>query len=170
MTPRDLIADAVLTNKKLVARYLAGFTDQSCTAQATNLPNHVSWSLGHLALTMHRVAEKVDGQGPPSSDFGAGSSRTTFNTEAVAFGSKPAADAAAYPSLARSIEIFDAAADRLAAVARGAPDSKFNEIIKWGPVEAPWWSLVVRMVFHNGFHTGQIADLRRALGMKSIFS
>jgi hypothetical protein len=29
---------------------------------------------------------------------------------------------------------------------------------------------VARMVFHNGFHTGQIADMRRALGFKGVFS
>lgn len=28
----------------------------------------------------------------------------------------------------------------------------------------------LRMMGHNGMHTGQIADLRRALGFKSIFA
>jgi hypothetical protein len=26
------------------------------------------------------------------------------------------------------------------------------------------------MIFHNGAHTGQIADLRRALGFRSVFA
>jgi hypothetical protein len=30
-------------------------------------------------------------------------------------------------------------------------------------------NLAVRMVFHTGTHAGQLADLRRALGLGSIF-
>jgi hypothetical protein len=37
-------------------------------------------------------------------------------------------------------------------------------------MQMPVWALVSRMTFHNGFHTGQLADLRRALGFRSIFS
>jgi len=44
-------------------------------------------------------------------------------------------------------------------------------------LQAPWgmgqtmprFQLAMRMAFHNGFHVGQIADLRRAFGFKSIF-
>jgi hypothetical protein len=147
------------------------------TAQAVNLPNHVAWSLGHCALTMHRVAEMVDGSPLPASDFDAaraagqgGDAPAVFNAEAVSFGSKPVAEASAYPTLARCTEIYNAACERLAATVRSAPEAKFTKVIKWGPAEAPWWMLVFRMVFHNGFHTGQIADLRRALGLKPIFS
>jgi hypothetical protein len=32
------------------------------------------------------------------------------------------------------------------------------------------YTLASRMVFHNGTHCGQVADLRRALGIGSIFS
>ncbi len=185
MTPRDLLAESVLTTKQLVARYLAGFTDEMRAKQATNLPNHAAWCLGHCALTMHRLSEKVDAKPFPASDFAPTASGTspifgavgaavtpptTFTVEAVAFGSAPSSEASAYPHLARCVEIFNAAADRLAAAARASTDTQFNQLIKWGPIESPWWSLVMRMVFHNGFHTGQIADLRRALGLKSIFS
>ena len=99
-----------------------------------------------------------------------GARPTAFHSESIAFGSKPTGDAAAYPSLARCTEIYNAACDRLAAAVRAAPESKLTESVKWGNGESPLWMLVLRMVFHNGFHTGQIADLRRALGFKSIFA
>jgi len=177
MTPNDMLADAVLNCRPLAARYLPGFTDTNRISQAVNLPNHVAWSLGHCALTMHRVAEMADGAPVPTSDFDAGGAvghsgdaPRAFSPEAVSFGSRPVADANAYPGLARCIEIYNAACERLAAAVRSAPEATFIKVIKWGPAEAPWWMLVFRMVFHNGFHTGQIADLRRALGLKSIFS
>jgi len=170
MTPRDVLAESVTTCKALVARYLAGFDDSTRTGQAANLPNHLAWSLGHCALTMHRVAERVDAKPPLAAHFaGPGGPPSAFNAEAVAFGSRPASDPAAYPTLPRCVEIFNAACDRLAATVRSASDAQLNQVIKWGPIEAPWWSLVLRMTFHNGFHTGQIADLRRALGFRSIF-
>lgn len=173
MTPRDVLAEAVLTTKQLNARYLAGFTDETRTTQAVNLPNHVAWNLGHCALTMNRLAEKVDGRPLPESDFSAAvtapGSRVFF-TESVAFGSKPAGNGGAYPALARCVEVYNAACDRLAAAVRSSTDAQFNQPTKWGPFEFPWWQLVPRIVFHNGFHTGQVADLRRALGLKSIFS
>lgn len=168
MTPRDVLAEAILQTKALTARYLAGFDESSRTRQAAGLPNHVAWSLGHCALTMHRVAQKVDGREPPPVDFAAGTPGA-FNPESVAFGSVPA-DGAAYPSLARCTGVFDAACDRLAAAVRAASDTQLMQPIPWGNTQAPWWTLVTRMVFHNGFHTGQIADLRRALGFKSVFS
>lgn len=168
MKMQDMIAEAVLASKAGMARYLAGFTDETRTRQAPNLPNHVAWSLGHCALTMHRVAEKLDGRAMPDADFGTGPGR--FETEAVAFGSVPTGDAARYPSLARCTAIYDGACDRLAAAVRASADAKLLEKTPWGPMELPLWLLALRMGFHNGMHTGQIADLRRALGFKSIFS
>ncbi len=39
-----------------------------------------------------------------------------------------------------------------------------------GKAEIPLSLMIPRMVFRNGMHTGQIADLRRALGFGSILS
>jgi len=173
MTPNQVLSEAVLSTKMLLGRYLAGFTDETCITQAPNLPNHVAWNLGHLALTMHRVAQMVDGSPIPASDISSsptGQRPTAFHSESISFGSKPANDAAVYPSLPRCTEIYNAACDRLAAAIAKAPESKLAETVKWGNGESQIWTLALRMVFHNGFHTGQIADLRRALGFKSIFA
>src|SRR3954469_13025548 len=121
MRQQDLIAEAVLGCKPLVARYFPGFTDENHTAQPPGLPNHLAWSLGHLALTMHRAAERIDSRPPPAADFrssdGAptdGTARGWFHTEDVAFGSKPTGDRAHYPTLIRCIGAFNGACDRLA--------------------------------------------------------
>ena len=55
----DEIADAIGSTSVLLDRYLNGFDDTNHTRQAPNLPNHVAWVLGHLALTMHRAAERI---------------------------------------------------------------------------------------------------------------
>lgn len=161
---RGALAEGIASAKMLMGRYLAGFDDASATATAPGLPNHVVWSLGHCALTMNRVAEKLDGLPLPAEHFGAGG----FIAEQVSFGSNPAGGGA-YPSLARAIEIYNSACDRLADACRHATLAQLTAATPWGGGSTTIALLVMRMLFHNGFHTGQIADLRRVRGMKSVF-
>lgn len=166
------LARGVSDSKALLARYLRGFTDASHTRQAPGLPNHVAWCLGHCALTMHRAAERIDGLPLPESDFISNAARgdaLRYGTESIAFASTPLPDPAAYPALNRCMAIFDAACDRLARASADLPDERFDERVKWGATEITLESLLLRMVFHNGTHCGQITDLRRALGLGSIF-
>jgi hypothetical protein len=176
-TAQNALADAILASKPLAARYFAGFDDSTHAAQAPGLPNHLAWSLGHLALTMHRVAEKLDGHPIPASDIAPSAADLTalgrigaFLREDVAFASTPTGDPRRYPPLARCIQIFDAACDRLAEAVRSATDAKLDESHPWGKGHSTLRELASRMVFHNGMHIGQIADLRRALKFKSVFA
>jgi hypothetical protein len=177
MTKQELLADALLSTKLLVGRYLTDFTDVTRVRQTPDLPNHVAWSLGHLAITMLRVVEKINGTPPPADEFvTTGHSQGSidhgyFDTEAVSFGSRSPDDQYHHwPTLERSRAIFDRACDALAATVRGLNDAELERPIQWGTMQIPIWSAITRMIFHNGSHTGQIADLRRALGMKSIFA
>jgi len=174
MIRQEALADGVLACKMLAGRYFVGFDDTSCVHQAPGLPNHLAWSLGHLALTMSRLVAMLGGNPPPESDFitGDGTRGTPerFDTESVSFGSRPESRGDRYPTLGRCIAIYDGACDRLAGAVRGADDASLDKVVRWGAGEAPVFMLVMRMIFHNGVHTGQIADLRRALGMKSIFA
>jgi hypothetical protein len=92
-----------------------------------------------------------------------------FDTESICFGSTPVADASLYPSLARCIEIFQQGAERLATTVQSLSDAEFERTHTWGEHSASVSDLITRMVTHNGTHTGQLVDLRRALGMGSIF-
>ncbi|MDX2016822.1 MAG: DinB family protein [Planctomycetota bacterium] len=174
ITQQSTLADAVLLSRMLLERYLAGFDDTNHTRQAPGLPNHAAWNLGHLALTMHRVAAMFDGAPMPEADLRAGDAHdrtpTHFWTESIAFGSAPTADAARYPAWIRCREIFAGACERLASVTRSASDEKLASLVPWGGTQVTLGALVARMTFHNGMHAGQIADLRRALGLKSIFA
>src|SRR5262245_41375285 len=174
MTRQQVLSDCVRDSRVLLVRYLKAFDDTNHTKQAPNLPNHIAWTLGHLALTMSRTAEKLGGAPVLESDFIKGDGRAgnaeRFDTESISFGSKPVADPKLYPKYARCVAIFDSAVDRLATAVLSADDTKLESLTKWGQGEVKLWSLLPRMVFHNGCHTGQIADLRRALGMGTILS
>jgi hypothetical protein len=187
MDCRETIASGVLESRVLLERYLVGFDDTNHTRQAEHLPNHVAWTLGHLAHTLYRIAERLDGSTPPGDgiDFasddpacdaartrsaGVDGRRTRFHSESVAFNSKPVSDPSLYPSMARSQAILKDACEHFAKVVRAMPEERIVAMVPWGAMEIPAWSAGMRMVFHNGTHCGQIADLRRALGMKSIFA
>lgn len=171
MTGQQMLAEAVLASKQLLTRYLEGFNDDNCARQATNLPNHVVWCLGHCALTMHRAAELLDGRSIPETDFttdATASHERCFYTESIAFGSCPTDKADSYPPLARAVEVYESACDRLAACAGAADEDALNRRVQWGTSELSLWSLVLRVTFHNGMHGGQITDLRRALGLARV--
>lgn len=173
-TRAETLAWVIETSAPLVARFFAGFTDANRAVQARHLPNHFVWTLGHVALTMHRLAEKLDGEPIPAADFEVGTLRPPgdpperFGTEAVCFGSTPTPDAGAYPTTARAREVFDAALARLARAVRHADDDALNRPTSWGKNELPLGDLIVRVIFHNALHAGEIVDLRRALGLGRV--
>jgi hypothetical protein len=173
MTQQQLMAESVRESKAWLTRYLKGFDDTNHTKQAPGLPNHVAWTLGHLALTLQRIAERIDGRPISESDFmtGAGAGgggRERFDAESVSFGSRPVDDPSRYPGYARCVAIFENAIERSALAIQNADDATMAKPAKWGKGEVPTWTLPARMVFHNGTHCGQIVDLRRALGLGNI--
>ena len=165
-----VLADGIEASRMATELFFTGFDDSNRTSQAPGLPNHFAWTVGHLAYVMHRAAERFDGAALPESEFVAttrGDSHR-FGIEGVAKDSVPIADASAYPGDARSREIFAKAAARLVAAVRGASDEKLASTTKWGARDMTLSALASRMGFHNGFHAGQLASLRKALGMKGI--
>lgn len=175
MTTRaETLARMIETSVPLATRYFAGFDDHNRAVQAPGLPNHFAWTLGHCALTMHRMAERMDGGALPEADFQAGAERaegappTRFGTEGVSFNSMPIGDAGAYPLAARCVEIFEGACARLASAVRCASEERLDAMEAWGASELPMVDLVVRVTLHNAMHTGQLVDLRRGLGLGRV--
>ena len=172
MKSQELLADIVLGVKGFLGRFLAGFTEENRTRQADHLPNHAMWVLGHVSVFMHHVAGLIDGRPMPVGDFvdadGHAGGSERFDVKSIGYASKPAADASLYPTLERGRAIFEAAVDRLAAAVRAADDATLEREVDWGGTKIALGSFVGRLVFHNGFHAGEIADLRRALGFEGV--
>lgn len=167
----EILAQSIESSIPLLTRYLPGFNDGNRTRQAPGLPNHVAWTLGHLAITMHRAAERLGGHAIASADFIEGAERgnaNAFGTAGVGFGSTVTSDPAAFPPLKRCVDIFEAAAQRLAASVRGLSEPALSEETSWGQAKLSRERLAARMIFHNGQHTGQLMDLRRVMGMPRV--
>ena len=174
MSRQQTYAQAVREIAFLSGRYFAGFDDSNHTRQAPGLPNHFAWNLGHLAYILHRCAEKFDGKPLPESEFivggeptGGGDARR-FATKSVSMGSVPTASPKDYPGCARCVEIFNGAVERCASAFEGASDAALDADTAWGAATIKGWQFGPRMVWHAGMHTGEIADLRRAMGMARL--
>lgn len=166
----SVLADGIEASRMATELFFTGFDDSNRTSQAPGLPNHFAWTIGHLAFVMHRAAERFDGAPLPESDFAPANrgDASRFGIDGVAKDSVPIADPSAYPSEARCREVFAQAAARLVSAVRAASDEKLASTTKWGPREMTLAALASRMMFHNGFHAGQLAALRKALGMKGM--
>ncbi len=154
------LAEAIKSTEGLLTRFLAGFDDGNATTQPQGLPNHAAWVLGHLALTMHRAAERIADEEFP----------LEWDPEPYAFGSTPTDDRDAYPTLAELTDRYQTSMDLLVDAVRRAGDQGLARPVQWGAttVNTTAGDLAMRMVFHNGAHTGQLIDLRRALGMEPV--
>ncbi len=158
MTIASELASAVESTGDLLIRFLDGFDDTNATAQAQALPNHVAWTLGHLALTMHRAAERIAGQ----------TYALTWDSEPYAFGSTPTAERDEYPPLAELIQRYRRSLKLVSDAARHAGDGGLHKEVSWGRSTTIARDLLLRMVWHNGVHCGEIIDLRRALGLGTV--
>ena len=172
MTGQDVLASAAVACKQLLVRFLADFDDSNRTKQAPNLPNHVIWCLGHVSLYLHSVAERLDGQPLPETDFVAGDGKAgnaeRFDTESIGFGVQPGVDEDCYPTLARGQVIFEAACDRLATAVQNADDNALQQEIDWNGNLMPLKDLILRVMFHSALHAGEIVDMRRALNLGRV--
>ena len=166
------LGQAMRSSGPLLTRFLAGFDEKDRTRQAPGLPNHAVWTMGHLALTLSRFAEKLGAGSPPDGAFLKGDGRQSdarrFDTESVSFGSRPTDEPAIYPSLARGREIFEEALERAARAISALSDAELAKLHAWGKGEMSAEDLATRILFHNGIHAGQLTDLRRALGMGPV--
>ncbi|MBM44593.1 MAG: hypothetical protein CMJ36_06250 [Phycisphaerae bacterium] len=166
----ESLALAIESTEGLLLRFLEDVPDDVRVTQAAGLPNHFIWTLGHCAMTMHKLASKIDGVSLPADDFsdGAGRDPERFDAQAVCKGSTPETDAGHYPSMERGRAIYSNACRRLASTVRGIDPGELNSTRDWNGTSIPVIDLVLRVCFHNGVHAGQVLDLRRALGMPRI--
>ncbi len=152
------LADAIKSTEGMLFRYLEGFDDGNAVAQTPTLPNHAAWTLGHLALTMHRAAERI-----ADDRFG-----LDWDPEPYALGSTPTPDRDDYPPLAELSARYRQSMDLLVDAVQDAGETRLARPVTWGRSETTARDLAIRMVVHNGIHIGQLVDLRRALHMSPV--
>ncbi len=144
-------------------KFSKGFADNQVTAQAPGIPNHLLWTLGHLAATSSWIKTLIDGR----SHIAPANYETLFG-----MGSKPVDDPSAYPAFADVRKVFDEAHNAIVAVASSMTDEELSTppTADSGNFVTDKMDALFKCAWHEGWHLGQLADLRRALGLPSALA
>jgi hypothetical protein len=140
---------------------LADWPPDKLTFQPSSHDNHALWTIGHLATTYQWLASLLDGTWAPLPD--------NYNA-LFGMGSKPLPDAAAYPPVSEVRSHLDRMYGRFAELAariRPADAGKPTVGDSHGFCRDRA-DVLYKAAWHEGWHSGQLSSLRRALGLKSI--
>jgi hypothetical protein len=134
----------------------SGFVKQACPTD-----NHPLWVLGHLASTDAWIGGVL---GIP------GISMPDGHDKLFGGGSKPLADPKAYPKYEELKALFDSNRKAVLAWLEGASASALETPLKektggftTDPIDA-----MHKLAWHEGYHFGQVASVRKALNLKPI--
>lgn len=124
--------------------------------QPSPTDNHVLWCIGHFAGTNVWAAKVLDIPGVIVSQ--------EIQT-AYGMGSKPSQTG--NPSLEEVKRAFQSSHEAVMAWLKSAPDSSLAGDIseKTGKFASDPLDMMMKLAWHEGFHAGQIANVRKALGL-----
>jgi len=159
MTPRQHATALLEFTRKMSNDILGGIPDDKLTHQPSPTDNHVLWVLGHLAATDAWIAGvlSIPGVNVPESV-----------TKAFSGGAKPSAT-----GNPPSADVRKAFNDSRGAVIRwlgAAPDSALTVDLKekTGGFASDPIDAMLKMSWHEGWHMGQVANVRKALGLPNV--
>jgi hypothetical protein len=141
---------------------LKNFPEDKYCFQTGPEDNHPLWVLGHIALTDAWIASTVGIQGIQVPE--------TWNA-VCGQGSKPASDPKLYPSLADARKTFDSTRAAILNWTEGASEAQLSAPLKekTGGFAVDVADALYKLGWHEGWHFGQVATLRRALKLPPVF-
>jgi hypothetical protein len=152
------LIDTFDTTLKFVEQSVADLSEQEMVEQPAGVPNHGTWTIGHIIFSCQGIAAELDAEPwlPDNweSDFG--------------YGSTPSADLSCYPKKAEMLTVLADSAARLRQTLVASGESLLSKQL---PDETlPTWAhlLLQVVIAHTAFHAGQLAMWRRAIGKPSV--
>ncbi len=159
MQPREHVIALLEFSRWYTNSLLKDLPESKWTFQPSSTDNHVLWCLGHLSGTDGWIAGVV----------GASAVKVPEDIQkAFGMGTKPVASG--NPSVDAVRATFESSRAGLLAWVRTAPDAALTTDLKeitggfaTDPIDA-----MLKIAWHEGFHAGQIANIRKALGLPPI--
>lgn len=123
--------------------------------------NHPIWVMGHLASTDAWVASMYGIKGAEVPD----TYKAMFGP-----GSKPTTDKNAYPPASDVRATFERTHEALLAWLESAPEAELDASIKekTGGFADDGWDAMLKLAWHEGLHFGQVATIRKGLGLPPV--
>ncbi len=143
---------------QMTASLAKDFTDEQACHQPSATDNHLVWSLGHLAATYAWMLSTMNHKGGvPES----------FNTH-FGWGSKPAVKGKDCPALSEVRAQFESEFERFVTTIEGMSEAQLAQPLTGTTFAKDALEMVDRAAWHEGWHAGQIASLRRHLAMPGV--
>jgi hypothetical protein len=161
MNTRAYLSDMLHWTRIISLKAINDWPTDKATFQTGPEDNHLLWTLGHLASTDAWVGAtfKIPGAEVPeaySALFG--------------MGSKPVNDPSKYPPLAEVRGYFDGCRSAVRNWLDTVDDKTLAGSLKeqTGGFANDGFDMLMKICWHEGWHIGQVATIRRALGLPSI--
>ncbi len=161
---RNLLRDAIALAQAFTERLLADFPADQARFRPAPTDNHAQWILGHVAVGYDDVAALLDGE-PRRLD--------ATHRGLYGWSSKPSDTARdEEPPFDVLVERLARSRDRLREAVDAASDEQLaapppDDLAYIGPTHA---ALAMSCAWHEGWHAGQLASIRRALGRPAAVS
>jgi len=133
-------------------------SDEEMVEQPSGVPNHATWTLGHIIFSCQGMAKEL-GAAPWLPD----------DWESVfGYGSTPRSEAQQYPKKTQLLTLLAEATTRLCHTLRRVNASVLSRPLS--DEDPPTMGHVLHQVVvaHTAFHAGQLAVWRRAIGKESV--
>lgn len=155
MTPREHAIAVLEFSRWYSDNLMKGFPEDKWTYQPTPTDNHVLWVMGHLAGTDAWIGGVV----------GASIAVPEHVQKAFGMGSKPSPTG--NPSAAEVKKAFVESRAALLSWLKSAPGAALMTDLKekTGGFATDPLDAVFKIAWHEGFHFGQVANIRKALGL-----
>lgn len=161
MTPRQHAVSLLKFTRKISTDLLKGIPDDKYAMQRSPADNHPAWVLAHLAMTDGWIAGLLNVPGVKIPDGW---------DKLCGQGSKPTGDLKKYPAPAELRKVFDSTRAALLNFLESCPDSALQGDLKektggfaTDPIDA-----LFKISWHEGWHFGQVATLRKDLGLPLV--
>ncbi len=134
--------------------------------QTAPTDNHLLWTLGHLATTYAWFTGLLTG----SMGSGPAAALPASYTELFGYKSTPKPGAAAYPPVAEVKAHMNATYAQFLAALKATPEADLAKpcAMDTGGFASTRMDAVMKGVWHDGWHQGQLSSLRRALSLPPV--
>jgi hypothetical protein len=160
-----VLVNQLLESFRFTAKFadaqLEGLPDEHALAQLPGADNHKAWTLGHQAISRAWFASSIGGTLPKMPE----AYPALFGTA-----SKPTSDPGLYPPLDELRTNYRAGFDAIVSAIESLTDADLQKPAHGdsGGFITTRMDAIVKAVWHEGWHGGQIATLRRGLGLPHL--
>ncbi len=143
---------------EFMERSVADLSEQQMVEQPMGVPNHGTWTLGHIVVSCQGMAAELGAAPWLPEDW-----ESLFG-----YGSTPSPDRSRYPTKAELLAILAGAAGRLRQTLLAADESVLLRRLPDETFPTMRDLLLQVVVAHTAYHAGQLAVWRRAIGRESV--